>query len=167
MFGEHAETQQMYHSIAMVATLLLQIGEVGKKFYLSSLGTSLDSSGGSLPSPGFTGASDTAKSDIDHTDCKPEGLPEAVCKPDMASSTASGGADNSSPHHHIPSTRSSHSIASMDLTWSITFEQFLASMLTEPPLVQFFERRDDISASVERFRNRRLTEPGSLSTSPQ
>lgn len=33
MFSDRQEEQQLYHSIATVATLLLQIGEVGKAFH--------------------------------------------------------------------------------------------------------------------------------------
>ncbi|XP_013413337.1 TBC1 domain family member 9 isoform X1 [Lingula anatina] len=40
---EHPEEQQLYHSLAMAGTLLLQIGEVGKQFYLPK-STSMDSS---------------------------------------------------------------------------------------------------------------------------
>ena len=62
------------------------------------------------------------------------------------------GADN----WQMPSKRdvSSH----IDWDWSITFEQFLASMLTEPALVEYFEAKADLSSYIERFRNRRLLE---------
>jgi hypothetical protein len=56
-------------------------------------------------------------------------------------------------------TRQSDSTSSSykpDLDWSITFEQFLASMLTETPLVKFFEKEEDLQGAVDRFRCRRL-----------
>ena len=34
MFGDNTNEQQLYHALATVGTLLLQIGEVGKQFYL-------------------------------------------------------------------------------------------------------------------------------------
>lgn len=43
-----------------------------------------------------------------------------------------------------------------DETWSISFQQFLATMLTESALVHFFEMQHDVSHSVTRMRNRRL-----------
>ena len=43
-----------------------------------------------------------------------------------------------------------------DPDWSIKFEQFLASMLTEPHLVAVFEKDTDIISIVERYRQRRL-----------
>lgn len=57
------------------------------------------------------------------------------------------------------SSRSSISeSARIDTDWSITFEQFIASVLTEPPLVDFFEKQVNIVPIIERFRNRRVLE---------
>lgn len=54
------------------------------------------------------------------------------------------------------STRQSSvsSCSLVDLDWSITFEQFLASILTEPPLVKYFEEQIDINSAIEYYRNR-------------
>ena len=41
-----------------------------------------------------------------------------------------------------------------DDRWSISFEQFLASVLTEPDLCVFFERKHDPSDAINRLRNR-------------
>ena len=46
----------------------------------------------------------------------------------------------------------------IDWDWAISFEQFLASMLTEPPLVDYFEAKLDLKPAIDRFRNRRLVE---------
>lgn len=43
-----------------------------------------------------------------------------------------------------------------DPDWSINFEQFLASMLTEPHLVAVFEKDTNIIGIVEKYRRRRL-----------
>lgn len=40
--------------------------------------------------------------------------------------------------------------------WSISFEQLLASILTEPPLVDFFERIYDTTDAVAALRGQRL-----------
>lgn len=66
-----------------------------------------------------------------------------------------------------PSEKRSSLLSVVDWDWSITFEQFVASMLTEPSLVKYFEHRIVLSETVDRFRNRRLLErTSSLSESP-
>ena len=52
--------------------------------------------------------------------------------------------------------------------WAVSFEQFVASVLTEPLLVSFFERRADVSGAVAQLRSVRLNRQTSLSfsTSP-
>ena len=42
-----------------------------------------------------------------------------------------------------------------DDAWSVSFEQFLASALTEPALCEFFERKSDPTDAINRLRNRR------------
>lgn len=51
---------------------------------------------------------------------------------------------------------SSSSLSRPDEGWSISFEQFLASMLTEGALVNYFEKIHDVSDPIARMRNRRL-----------
>uniref|UniRef100_A0A8C2X1R9 TBC1 domain family member 9B n=1 Tax=Cyclopterus lumpus TaxID=8103 RepID=A0A8C2X1R9_CYCLU len=89
MFSEEPLEQQLYHSIATVASLLLRIGEVGKN-------------SGSLQSE-----------DIG----------------DDAVLIGGGGGQRRG--------------SVLDVDWSITFEQVLASLLTEPPLVDYFEKKRD------------------------
>lgn len=43
--------------------------------------------------------------------------------------------------------------ASIDKDWAITFEQFLASVLTEQALVQYFEKPVDITARITNAKN--------------
>ena len=52
--------------------------------------------------------------------------------------------------------------------WAVSFEQFVASVLTEPLLVAFFEKRADVSGAVTQLRSVRLNRQTSLSfsTSP-
>ena len=45
MFHDYSNEQQLYHSIATVGTLLLEIGEVGKQFYFKTLSESSQSEG--------------------------------------------------------------------------------------------------------------------------
>ena len=60
--------------------------------------------------------------------------------------------DESRPASTRCSSVSSTSL--VDLDWSITFEQFLATILTEPPLVKYFEEQIDINGAIEYYRNR-------------
>uniref|UniRef100_A0AAY4CBQ1 TBC1 domain family member 9B n=1 Tax=Denticeps clupeoides TaxID=299321 RepID=A0AAY4CBQ1_9TELE len=84
MFSEDPLEQELYHAIATVASLLLRIGEVGKRFTNNGINK----------------------------------------KPEPKGSPASEG------------------------DWSITFEQVLASLLTEPVLVDYFEKRGDIRGKM-------------------
>lgn len=90
-FADEPNEQELFHAIAAVATLLLQIGEVGKQFRCG------------------------------------EDLPiECSCS------------------------------SFLDSNWTITFEQLLASMLTEHALVNYFEQQVDLTPAIARFRSRRL-----------
>jgi len=72
------------------------------------------------------------------------------------STTAIGRAEGPIDESRSVSTRqtSVSSCSLVDLDWSITFEQFLASILTEPPLVKYFEEQIDINIAIEYYRNR-------------
>ena len=43
-------------------------------------------------------------------------------------------------------------------TWSVTFEQILASVLADQHLAKFFERETDLALKMERFQSRKVTE---------
>ena len=124
LFADEPNEQQLFHSIATVATLLLQIGEVGKQF--SSLSVSHN-----LPTQ------------------------PCECEPSPVAGAMSGKPDSLD--------MSSRSGSAVDHDWSITFEQFLASMLTEQPLIGYFESQADVIPAVERFQNRRLQRQSSTS----
>lgn len=51
-----------------------------------------------------------------------------------------------------------------DNNWVISFEQLIASVLTEPVLVSYFENNADIGRNIETFRNRRLKDRQSSSS---
>ncbi len=246
LFTESPEEQQLYHSIATVATLLLKIGDVGKRFYLRqaglpSLGSFDDSSSLDLsPQHGPShqeagaGASQTAASHSDAgasqaeagashreadagqtragasqeaTGASPsEGSSAEPDSPEQSSATQApkltennkSGLDtgnvNKTDNTDAPKTANTEGEASCDTTalentgktesgsgeeandktspskgsrspshlpdsdWSITFEQFLASVLTESALVSYFERQVDIQSAIQKYRNRRLIE---------
>jgi len=125
LFSDVSDEQRLFHSIATVATLLLQIGEVGKQF--SGLSVS-DRSSSLLEQP--------------------------------LESSAIGEPDRSTARN-----RSSTQGSSVDRDWSITFEQFLASMLTEQALIGYFEDPVDVMSAIERFRHRRLQRQTSAASS--
>ena len=187
MFMEHRDEQQLYHAIATVGTLLLQIGEVGKKFYMlkdASIGGSIDSD------MGESAISDQASGEVSARElvAKTEDLSigDSKTDPDIsanqnrktAESTnhrAGGESDLDSPNGSAEAAGSSPvspragsiTQSQIDLYWSVTFEQFLASMLTEPALVNFFEEKVDLAEPIEKFRNRRLYDrSNSESSSP-
>lgn len=49
--------------------------------------------------------------------------------------------------------------------WSVSFEQFLASVLTEQVLCEFFDRKYDIMETVTKLRSRHAVERQTSSTS--
>ena len=242
------DEQQLYHSISTVATLLLQIGEVGKQY--KSRPTSADPSPGkpviSSPSQNTTGNDnktttaidddveilsaklDGAKLDAQSTSASIVEYDDSVttaqlldrgAKGDSSSRTAVQGQAHTTcltPVHNDPLSDCLHDISNKqdsdsesediirqleeahktdisatgkshegvddnsavdvrlrrtslletpskaareskpDPDWSVNFEQFLASMLTEPHLVAIFEKDTNIITAVEAFRQRRL-----------
>ncbi|KAI4479417.1 PREDICTED: TBC1 domain family member 9 isoform X1 [Polistes canadensis] len=125
MFPAQLEEQETYHSIASIGTLLLQLGDVGKKLNISR-----DESEDSLL---------LAASAVQH----------------ISSATSPDRNGN-------PSSTSSCS----DPDWSITIEQFLASALTGPPIVDFFSKRADLAEAMVILKNRRFNRVHSLSDTP-
>ncbi|XP_052243499.1 TBC1 domain family member 9-like isoform X1 [Dreissena polymorpha] len=183
MFRGDPKEQELYHGIATVGTLLLEIGEVGKKFYLqkeelaSSLTDSMKTPDSdvsladelSLAKGGEENNDDVADGRTDsigkrlenigiQSDGKIENLsgkdPESLVS-DLMSIVSENSQKDVGP---ILGSQRTTSVSStkVDADWSISFEQFLASMLTEPALVQFFESTVDLQEAVNRTRHRRL-----------
>lgn len=216
LFGGDPKEQDLYHAIATVGTLLLEIGEVGKKFYLqreellssSCASTESASESNSLAQASIPeikedsplaenknesaneigdnslnkaadGAGDTVTDEVSskigeldlnvETDGdKPEIsvakkpdqeeiTQDVVCEQSDLVSEQSAADDGSlaslsAKHERTISTCSSK----IDTDWSISFEQFLASMLTESALVTYFERPVNLHDAIDKTRNRRL-----------
>ncbi|KFV94876.1 TBC1 domain family member 9B, partial [Eurypyga helias] len=106
MFSEDPVEQELYHAIATVASLLLRIGEVGKKF-----------SNRPMRKP---------------EDCK-------------ANSTQDPVSEEESP----TSEQTARYGSTIDTDWSISFEQILASVLTETALVNYFEKKVNILQKIK------------------
>ncbi|XP_060561507.1 TBC1 domain family member 9B-like [Ruditapes philippinarum] len=218
LFGGDPQEQELYHAIATVGTLLLEIGEVGKRFYLhreeplSSSCASTESASetnslaqafipeikedsplvesktelsneigdNSLNKAADGAAGDTVTDEVSskvgeldinvETDGdKPEKIvskksdqeeitPDHFCEQSDLVSEQSA-TDNGSLAS-VSAKRGERTISTcsskIDIDWSISFEQFLASMLTEPALVRYFERPMDLHDAIDKTRNRRL-----------
>ncbi|KAM5169933.1 TBC1 domain family member 9B [Mantella aurantiaca] len=194
MFSEDPVEQELYHAIATVASLLLRIGEVGKKFTNPPLRNSentqanvsrepsseeeeqnsglenrqqrvpeQDPSIGAIPVPGSsqTGhmqedfqklrlesgnsernspptqptSDDETKDDTSVSSYSMVSASSLQCE-DIADDTVLVGCEGGNTTPKYGST--------IDAEWSISFEQILASMLTEPALVSYFEKKVDI-----------------------
>lgn len=185
MFSEDPQEQELYHAIATVASLLLRIGEVGKKFTNNGgkkpdlqaptvegvpqpekedssgeAGQSLVSKAlaeaqlESPPQPG-SGSDEDAKDDTSISSYSVVSAGSLQCE-DIADDTvligcgsgvggAGGGSDGrrgSAP----------------DADWSISFEQVLASLLTEPALVNYFEKKHEIKSKMATCKAQRAVE---------
>ncbi|TKS65021.1 TBC1 domain family member 9B [Collichthys lucidus] len=178
MFSEEPLEQQLYHSIATVASLLLRIGEVGKKF----------NNGGKKTDDPTTQSPPISQ--------REEGLGEGpsgesqVCRA-LAEAQLELAAPPTSDEETKDDTSSSYSVVSsgslqceditddtvligggehrrgsvLDVDWSITFEQVLASLLTEPPLVDYFEKKRDIRGKMAVCKAQRAVERQTSSAS--
>ncbi|XP_011743408.1 TBC1 domain family member 9B isoform X2 [Macaca nemestrina] len=192
MFSEDPMEQDLYHAIATVASLLLRIGEVGKKFSARTgrkprdcateedeppapgphqdaarelqppaagdpqakaggdthLGKAPQESqvvveGGSgegQGSPSQLLSDDETKDDMSMSSYSVVSTGSLQCE-DLTDDTVLVGGEACSPTARIGGT--------VDTDWCISFEQILASILTESVLVNFFEKRVDIGLKIK------------------
>ncbi|KAK7137552.1 hypothetical protein R3I94_013262 [Phoxinus phoxinus] len=176
MFSEDPMEQELYHGIATVASLLLRIGEVGKKFSNNggkkaeaSTADALqpereDSSGegGSgqslvskalaeaqleTPPPTASGSDEEAKDDTSVSSYSVVSAGSLQCE-DIADDTVLIGGDGADRRRG----------SAPDADWSITFEQVLASFLTETSLVDYFEKKHDIQSKIKACKMLRAVE---------
>ncbi|KAF4520020.1 hypothetical protein B566_EDAN007168 [Ephemera danica] len=170
MFHAEPEDEETYHSIATIGTLLLQLGDVSKKFNNISRQISSDSLLASsihadtptspcmelVPPTMVAGeADDNGNSAVaSAAESGGEGSSEGLPSPRVreAKPSPSSDEDERTPNnntHRRPQQRPTLP------QWSITLEQFLASALTGPPIVAFFERKTNLLEAIDRFRKRR------------
>eukprot|EP00092_Neocalanus_flemingeri_P003122 GFUD01003339.1.p1 GENE.GFUD01003339.1~~GFUD01003339.1.p1 ORF type:complete len:1139 (+),score=353.99 GFUD01003339.1:87-3503(+) len=109
LLPETEEQQALYHSVSVVGTLLLQIGEVGQKFEKRKSNLNLEE-----------GETLEEGDQVDGTDENFTGRVERDPKSDSKD-------------------------------WSITFEQFLASILTEPVLVEHFSEKKELQVALKEY----------------
>ncbi|XP_067588686.1 TBC1 domain family member 9B isoform X5 [Pseudorca crassidens] len=195
MFSEDPMEQDLYHAIATVASLLLRIGEVGRRFSAwSGRGESRDSApeeseppaphppqdvaqelqppaagdpqakaggdthlgkapqesqvvgegggGEGRGSPPQPLSDDETKDDMSMSSYSVVSTGSLQCE-DLADDTVLVGGEAHSP------VATTHSGGAVDTDWCISFEQILASILTESVLVNFFEKRVDIGLKIK------------------
>lgn len=191
MFSEEPLEQQLYHSIATVASLLLRIGEVGKKFNNGSKKTDdgaaappaaqatptaqvtpPTSLGEAGPCEGASGESRVSRALAD-AQLEPPGplTSDEETKDDTSVSSYSVVSAGSLQCEDIADDTvligggEQRRGSVLDIDWSITFEQVLASLLTEPPLVDYFEKKRDIQSKMAACKAQRAVERQTSSAS--
>ncbi|XP_009305931.1 TBC1 domain family member 9B isoform X2 [Danio rerio] len=185
MFSEDPLEQELYHGIATVASLLLRIGEVGKKFTnngskkaeapadasqpekedssgeggsgLSLVSKALAEAQMETPPPTANGSDEEAKDDTSVSSYSVVSAGSLQCE-DIADDTVLigcvGGEGAGRRRGSAP-----------DADWSITFEQVLASFLTEASLVDYFEKKHDIQSKITACKSLRAVERQTSSSS--
>ncbi|XP_059506547.1 TBC1 domain family member 9B-like isoform X1 [Stegostoma tigrinum] len=213
MFSEDPAEGELYHAIATVATLLLQIGEVGKQFSspMSRRSNEMgDHKGLGIQSKEGVSAPEEAKADVAQTNVK------ADYESDVLSDTLKTQMERMKLAECVATRRETSTVQSLtdeevrddtsmssysmvssgsllcedisedtvlvgceqtaavqgrpsaiDLDWSISFEQILASVLTEPALVGFFEKRVDVRPKIAKCKSQRVMERQVSSSSDQ
>ena len=178
MFSEEPLEQELYHSIATVASLLLRIGEVGKKFNNGTRKTETTAVAQAPPLPPVP-TSDPQREEgpgegVSGESQVCQALADAQLEPAPQTSDEDTKDDTSVSSYSVVSSGSlqCEDIADdtvliggeqrrgsvLDADWSITFEQVLASLLTEPPLVDYFERKGDIQSKMAACKAQRAVE---------
>uniref|UniRef100_A0A3Q3B5Z4 TBC1 domain family member 9B n=1 Tax=Kryptolebias marmoratus TaxID=37003 RepID=A0A3Q3B5Z4_KRYMA len=178
MFSEEPSEQELYHAIATVASLLLRIGEVGKKF--SNGGKKPETQAPPIRLQQEEGPSRGASADAEVcqalADAQLEPLvpqtPDEETKDDTSVSSYSVVSFGSLPCEDIADDTvligcEQRQGSTLDADWSITFEQVLASLLTEPALVSYFEKKTDIQAKMAACKAQRVVERQISSASDQ
>uniref|UniRef100_A0A8D1C341 TBC1 domain family member 9B n=1 Tax=Sus scrofa TaxID=9823 RepID=A0A8D1C341_PIG len=194
MFSEDPMEQDLYHAIATVASLLLRIGEVGKRFSTRpgrkprdiapeedelpapdlpqnparelqppAAGDPQAKAGGDTHpgkapqesqvvgeggggegrgSPSQPLSDDETKDDLSMSSYSVVSTGSLQCE-DLADDTVLVGGEARSP------VTTPHCGGTVDTDWSISFEQILASILTESVLVNFLEKKVDIGLKIK------------------
>ncbi|XP_048190201.1 TBC1 domain family member 9B isoform X3 [Perognathus longimembris pacificus] len=203
MFSEDPAEQALYHAIATVASLLLRIGEVGKRFSAAArpppragedaepepaAGDPQARAGGDAhagkAAPGSPPAGEGGRGEGRGSPSQPASQPASddEAKDDLSMSSYSvvsagslpgedpdpdpAGEDADADPARSPAARPrARPAGTVDADWSISFEQILASVLTEAALVDFFEKRADIAPKIRE--QKAVERPCSASSEPE
>ncbi|XP_077381725.1 TBC1 domain family member 9 [Festucalex cinctus] len=177
MFSEDPAEQQLYHATATVTSLLLEMGEVGKLFSATRRDHQLGDHSSeddeeercaamqdikledASPKSAMLTSDDEAKDDTSMSSYsvlsagshEPDDNNKLRCE-DIADDTVLVRSDEGDKDK-TKKNGGGGGEAGVDEDWAITFEQFLASVLTEQPLVLYFEKPADVSARITNAKN--------------
>ena len=127
MFTGEENEAEMYHAAATISTLLLKLGDISRKVQ-----DSIDKTQKSLTTTEITTALENSKIEESL-----EILDKAIENTeDEQSSTAAEDSD-----------------ANDAKSWYITFEQLLASLLTDNLLVQYFDAKYDLNKVLDEYKS--------------
>ena len=130
--------QEMYHSISLVGTHLLQMGEIGQR---------------------VKDAQALARSKSIHCEDQDED-PESTGTNTIPPLTSISSYDLSSCLKTAAEKNNQN-----NPEWSVTFEQFLASIMNESCLVDYFDHHVDVVSKLKMFGDTKLNRHESVSTS--
>lgn len=116
---------EMYHAAATVSTLLLKLGEVTRRFQNSA-----------------------SKSDTNNEDNSKRKSTTASSNDEKTTDTAS---PDSQPDESTGNNNNNKS--NNDDEWYITFEQLIASLLTDNLLVQYFDAKFNINNKLSDYKS--------------
>uniref|UniRef100_A0A8C7CUY9 TBC1 domain family member 9 n=1 Tax=Oncorhynchus kisutch TaxID=8019 RepID=A0A8C7CUY9_ONCKI len=190
MFSEDAQEQELYHATATVTSLLLEMGEVGKLFWTRPGGVFQQRGQGegekeSQARPCGPAKRDgrgeqlSAMEDIKLEDSSPKDtgtsssmlISDDETKDDTSMSSysvLSGGSHELDDKLHCEDINDDTVLVRSKNgphDWAITFEQFLASVLTEQALVLYFEKPVEVAARITNAKNVRKVGCSLLSAS--
>lgn len=186
-FNESGAPCDVFEVIARVSLLLLRIGEVGRQFQTTNnvspcaVSEVSDRSAG-VPTTPLPPSTSVEQVDPDADGCQ---MKEQSCKQthypagdaqktsshafdlqQLAEALAEGQETCSvqPPASPSPPSLSSPVESPVNASWRVSFEQFVASLLTETVLTRFFEWRGDIGAAVAQLRSSRAEPAGPVSS---
>ncbi|KAA0716636.1 TBC1 domain family member 8B [Triplophysa tibetana] len=169
VFHGDEEEESLYRAVARVTSLLLRMEEVGRKLQESSLQKTTPSTPASSqstaqqpeisptsPISADTPAENTCEPPFSQQETAPSHsdiTPNSTSRPSTPTSSPAG---TSSPALDTPTDTPTSPSACRDGDWSFSFEQVLASLLNEPPVVRFFERAVDADALIAQAHKNQL-----------
>lgn len=118
IFHGDPEEESLYRAVAHVTSLLLRMEEVGRKLQEPS------------SPPASTKPANAAAAAGEESSAE-----EASTTPESADTSSSHNSQDAAPDL-------------LEIEWSFSFEQVLASLLNEPAIVSFFERPVDIQTKM-------------------
>uniref|UniRef100_A0A672NU14 TBC1 domain family member 9 n=1 Tax=Sinocyclocheilus grahami TaxID=75366 RepID=A0A672NU14_SINGR len=154
MFSEDPSEQELYHATATVTSLLLEMGEVGKLFCSPARRTDEEDEDERIP----PSRSKQERHHLEDSSPKDSATSSAMLISDDETK------DDTSVSSYSVLSAGSHELQCEDIAedtvlirsgsdWAITFEQFLASVLTEQALVQYLEKPVEIAARITNAKN--------------